>query len=226
MKMEWGRVFELLGLKGKSTSRFERDSSTDGLKSIRLSGEFDSGYALDEYRESPDSNNDRTPVGELVYRFKYRYDMNSGLELARLLERLIRQNEEFNRADLILTVPPSFISRLFDPISFLAEEVSRKTKVPYQKDIIKRVRLTGLQKRILDKRSKMENVRGAFELRDKDKMKGKKILVMDDIYASGATINEVTRVLKEGGTEDVFALRLIKTSWGRGWRQKGIQMVT
>ncbi len=82
--------------------------------------------------------------------------------------------------------------------------------------MIRRVRLTGLQKDTLGKRSKMENVRGVFKLTDKNMIKDKKALLMDNIYASGATLNEITRMLKERGAKRILALTLIKTTWGEG----------
>ena len=82
--------------------------------------------------------------------------------------------------------------------------------------MIRRVRLTGLQKDALGRRSKMENVRGAFKLTDKNMIKDKKVLLMDDIYDSGATLNEITRTLKEKGAKNILALTLVKTTWGKG----------
>lgn len=82
--------------------------------------------------------------------------------------------------------------------------------------MIRRVRLTGLQKDALGKRSKMENVRGVFKLTDKNMIKDKKVLLMDDIYASGVTLNEITRMLKEKGAKNILVLTLVKTTWGKG----------
>jgi len=217
MKMGWGKILELLGLSGKSISSLKDILSQGEFKPLSLNGEFDSGYALGEYRARLDPAKKRTPVGELAHGFKYKYDKNSGMRLAELAVRFIKQNEEFRTADLILTVPPSFTSRPFDPVSLLAEEVSVNTDIPYRKGLIKRVRLTKLQKRTLDKRSKMQNVSGAFELIDRNTIKDKNVLLLDDLYASGATIDEVTRILKQRGAKHVFALTLIKTSWGKDY---------
>jgi len=214
--MGWGRILELLGLKAESTLNLQGIHSGDSLKMSPLYGEFDSGYTLDEYREQSDPKSKRTLVGELAYRFKYKYDKAAGLKLMDLAERFATENEDLNSADLILTVPPSFTSRPFDPVSFFAERISERIGIPYQNGMIRRVRLTELQKDALGKRSKTENVRGVFKLTNKNMVKDKKVLLMDDIYASGATLNEITRMLKEIGTKKVFALTLIKTTWGKG----------
>jgi predicted amidophosphoribosyltransferase len=210
--MDWGRILEFLGLRVESTSKLQGIHSWDSLKIFPLYGEFDSGYTLDEYREQSDPKSKRTLVGQLAYRFKYKYDKVSGLKLMDLAERFVRENEDLNSADLIFTVPPSFTSRPFDPVSFFAERISERIGIPYQNGMIRRVRLTGLQKDALGKRSKMENVRGVFKLTDKNMIKDKKVLLMDDIYASGATLNEITRMLKERGVKKILALTLIKTT--------------
>ena len=215
MKMGWGKVSEILGLGTESPLDLEGLPSRLELRPIPLPGEFDSGYALDEYRNSLERKGKRTAVGELVYRFKYKCDRDCGSMLAEIAERFVRENAELRTADLMITVPPSFTSRPFDPISLLAEEVSRKTNIPYQKGLITRVRLTGLQKKMPDKKAKIQNVSGAFELTDTDKIKDKRVLLVDDLYASGATINEVARILKARGAKNVLALILIKTSWIR-----------
>lgn len=208
-----GRVLEFLGLKETPPTSINELCPEDRLKIFSLKGKYFSGYALDEHREPLESEHKRTYVGELVYRFKYKYEKECGLKLADLVERLIREKEELNSAKIILTVPPSFTSRPFDPISFLTQEISERIGITYLRNIIERVRLTRLQKRVFDRKSKIDNVRGAFRLTDQDKTTGKTVLLIDDICDSGSTLDEITRILKQGGTKRVFALTLTKTSW-------------
>lgn len=131
--MGWGRILELLSLKAESTSSLRRIHSRDSLKISPLYGEFDSGYTLDEFREQANPRSKRTLVDQLAYRFKYKYDKVSGLKPMDLAERFVRENEDLNSADLIVTVPPSFTSRPFDPVSFFAERISERIGIPYQK---------------------------------------------------------------------------------------------
>lgn len=215
MKMGWGRVLKVLGLKEKAPTNVRGSFTENDLVVFLLKGKFFSGFSLDVHRKSLESECKRTQVGELVYRFKYKYEKDCGLKLAGLMERLIKEKEELNSADIILTVPPSFTSRPFDPVSFLAEKVSDRIGIPYLKNIIRRVRLTRLQKKIFDKKSKMENVKSAFSLTNRDEINNRMALLIDDICDSGSTLDEITRLLKQGGAKNVFALTLTKTSWGQ-----------
>jgi predicted amidophosphoribosyltransferase len=213
--MGWIRVLEVLGLKEKAPTKVRNFFIGNELGVFSLKGKFFYGFSLDVHRTSLESEHKRTQIGELVYRFKYKYEKGSGLILADLVEKAIREREELNSAEKILTVPPSFTSRPFDPVSFLTEEVSIRVGIPHFKNIIRRVRLTKLQKKVLDKKSKMENVRSAFRLTNTDVIDSRTVLLIDDICDSGSTLDEITLLLKQGGTKNVIALTLTKTSWGQ-----------
>ena len=60
----------------------------------------------------------------------------------------------------------------------------------------------------LDFKQRQTNLSGAFKVFDKDKIKGKKILLVDDIYTTGATVSEVASVLKKAGASSVSVLTL------------------
>ena len=187
--------------------------SLSGLNVIPLMGNFDSGHALDQYSEQAGAKTEKTQVGELLYRFKYQFDRDAGEELANLAAELIKGQRLLRSSDFIVTVPPSFTSRPFDPISFLAERVSKRTKIRWERDVIKRARITNLQKRIFDKVGKEENVISTFRLSNPALISGKKILLFDDLYDSGATINQISQILRQAKAHKIFCLVLAKTSY-------------
>jgi ATP-dependent DNA helicase RecQ len=186
--------------------------SLSGLNVIPLNGDFDSGYALGQYSEAA-RHAEKTQVGTLLHRFKYRFDPDAGTILADSVAELINSRSLLKSADLIVTVPPSFTSRPFDPISFLAERISKRTGIRWEKDVIKRIRITKLQKRIFDKAGKKENVISTFRLNNPELIFGKKILLLDDLYDSGATIGEISQILRRAKADKIFALVLAKTSY-------------
>jgi predicted amidophosphoribosyltransferase len=53
-------------------------------------------------------------------------------------------------------------------------------------------------------------MRGAFALAEETSIDGKRLLLVDDVYTSGATVNECSRVLKRGGARQVFVLTLAR----------------
>lgn len=183
------------------------------LNVIPLAGSFDSGYALDQYSEQAGAKTEKTQVGELLHRFKYQFDRDAGEELANLAAELIKGQRLLRSSDFIVTVPPSFTSRPFDPISYLAERVSKGTGILWAKNVIKRTRVTGQQKRFFAKELKEENVKLAFGLNDHRFITDKKILLLDDLYASGCTINLISDILRRAGTHKISVLILAKTSY-------------
>lgn len=187
--------------------------SLSSLNVIPLLGNFDFGFALGQYSEPKEAHTERTQVGRLLYGFKYQFDQDAGVILADLAAELINSQNLLKSSDFIVTIPPSFTSRPFDPVSFLAERISKVTGIRWEKDVIKRTRITKLQKRILDKEGKKENVISTFRLNNSPSIFGKKILLLDDLYDSGATINQIFQILRRAKANKIFALVLAKTSY-------------
>jgi predicted amidophosphoribosyltransferase len=216
-KVDWGntkRILDRLGLGWlfESKQEIEKITLTD-LSIIPLKEDFDFGYALGLYSEPKNAHREKTPVGGLLYRFKYQFNQDAGAILADLAVELINRQNLLRSSDFIVTVPPSFTSRPFDPISFLAERISFGTGIRWEKGVIKRTRITGQQKRIFDKEAKKENVELTFALHDPLLIKDKKILLLDDLYDSGVTINQISQILRQAGADKIFVVVLAKTSY-------------
>jgi competence protein ComFC len=209
------RFFSFFGLKKGSSSISPRTTLLPSdLNVTSLKGIFDFGFTLDQHSHPIDSNHKRTKIGEVVYRYKYRFEKELCFPLANMVSETVQSNAILHSAEFILTVPPSFASRPFDSISVLAEEIAKKIYIPYQKDILERTKITRLQKHLFVQKDKIENVKGAFRVKNPALIKGKKILLIDDIYDSGATLNEIFRILKTAGASKVFVLTLTQTKYG------------
>lgn len=178
---------------------------------IPLSGNFDSGFALGEYSISESEKRKGTIVGDLPHKFKYEQDHHAGELLADLASDFIESRIPLKSTDLMLTVPPSFRSRTFDPVSFLAERIEERTKIHWERDVFIRTRLTKPQKSVWDKELKQLNVSNAFRLTKPLEVEKKKMLLIDDIFASGATLNEISAVLWQAKANKIFVLVLAKS---------------
>jgi ComF family protein len=77
--------------------------------------------------------------------------------------------------------------------------------------LLKRVRHTHPQVR-LDPEERRQNVRGAFKVEDRGMVLGKNLLIVDDVFTTGATVNECARVLKEAGAERVSVYTLARVT--------------
>lgn len=111
----------------------------------------------------------------------------------------------------MVSIPPSFKSRSFDPVSLLAERIEERTNIPWERGVFARTRLTKPQKSIHSKEFKSLNVLNSFRLSRRLKLNGKRILLVDDVFDSGATLHQVTAILREAGAAKTYALVLART---------------
>jgi competence protein ComFC len=181
------------------------------IEPIPLQGNFDLGFALGEYSIAESTKKKRTIAGNLLHKFKYEQDQHAGEFLADLASDFINSQVLFKSSNLMLTVPPSFKSRSLDPVSFLAERIEERTQIHWERDAFKRIRLTKPQKSIRDKQNERLNVFDTFQWAKPVKIAGEKILLIDDIRDSGATLNEISAILRQAGAEKIYVLLLAKT---------------
>jgi competence protein ComFC len=143
------------------------------------------------------------PVKDLLRKIKFSY----GVRGIFFLGQMIRQDKSlFAGYDVIVPVPSHYSRRLRRVVhpaevfaKFIAELHGQKTE-----HLLSRARKTGYQWK-LKKKQRIKNVRGAFVM--KGSCEGQKVLIIDDIYTTGSTVNECARVLKKHGAKqvDVYA---------------------
>jgi superfamily II DNA helicase RecQ len=172
-----------------------------------LHGPWDAGWALGFHSRFAGADWSRSPVGELAYRLKYESD---GAALAPLVEQafaLCAGHLELADVDAVVPVPPSQEHAL-DPVGSVAEALAGRLGRPVWKTVVK-TRKTALQKEMHTLAQKRANVAGAFAVRGN--VAGKRLLVLDDLYDSGATLAEVARVLRLAGAARLCVLTLTRT---------------
>ena len=111
--------------------------------------------------------------------------------------------------DLVMYLPPT---RSGDLVRNFATRFARVINVPISHDLIK-IRITQEQKIFQNSYSKQENVAGAFDV-DEAIVKGKTILLLDDIYDSGATLKEIGKLLTQKGAKYIVPIVIAKTVGG------------
>ncbi len=139
------------------------------------------------------------------YKFKYRMYMSKPLvySLARRLKQIgiSRCNIDY------ITAVPGDASRIrergFDCAGLLAKDLAEMLDIPYNPKILQKIKITQSQ-RGLSATERAKNVRGAYRVTSADLVKGKSILLVDDVFTTGATATEVSRVLKRCKASYVF----------------------
>lgn len=135
-------------------------------------------------------------------------------ELRRLLGRLLHEagRDLIDEADVLIPVPLSrwrLFSRRFNQAALLAGELSSLTRLPHDPLVLQRTKKTRTQVG-LTRRQRRENVAGAFALdpRRKPAIAGRRVLLIDDVITTGATVGAAARALKRGGATRVDVLSL------------------
>lgn len=144
------------------------------------------------------------PVRDLIHRFKY----DKRVHLARPLGLLTAARlTPFARsaADLVVPVPlhaKRLRQRGFNQAILLGNVLAKSWDIPLCRDNLKRIRWTEPQVN-LSAAERAGNVRGAFAVRDPAIFRGKRIILVDDVYTTGSTVAECARVLKQTGAQAV-----------------------
>ena len=152
------------------------------------------------------------PLRTVVQKYKYGRKVSLGKPLGRLMARGCAEFLSEFRADLILPVPlhPKRLRwRGFNQSLLLARQVGRAYGLPVDPFLLQRRRDTAAQTQ-LPEEQRRRNVRGAFALHAEKSVNDRTILLVDDVYTSGATVNECSRTLKSGGAKEVYVLTLAR----------------
>lgn len=183
---------KLITEKGQLCDHCKKDRST-----------LDSLLAATKYNE----NN----LAKMVHLYKYNFVEDLHVPFARLLVKIILKNN-LPLPDLIIPVPlhkRRLRWRGFNQSALLADFVSQNLtpgfSIPVAPDLIKRQKYTPPQMQIGKYSERRKNVQGAFIFDSKQDIQNKKILLIDDIATTGATLFECAKVLKANGAKKVFA---------------------
>jgi ComF family protein len=151
------------------------------------------------------------PLREAIHLFKYRPVRSLGKPLAVWMAEQVRMTVPL---DLAMPVPlhrKRLRQRGFNQALLLAHGFSERFSVPLRYDNLMRLRSTRPQVELTGQ-ERRENVQGAFGLVRPAEVQEKRVLLIDDVFTTGATMNECARVLKEAGAAYVAVLTLARTA--------------
>lgn len=184
---------------------------------IRIVGDWEEGYAIDLHTISsnylgyneyghPIFDTTRSEIGELLYKLKYRHNKEIIDDIINLINPFVSEWTKNLKIDVIIPMPPSNKIRDYQPVNVIAEELAKKINVHY---------CGGFLSKDSDIQSKNLVEKGAIShsmTRNKHFAKKVNVLLFDDLYKSGASMNEAVRVLLEDqNIVNIYVLALTKT---------------
>ena len=150
-------------------------------------------------------------IKNLIQKFKYEPFVK---ELREPLSSLILNHFQ------LMDKPPNFTDFLLVPVPLekrkirwrgfnqaeeIGKELSNFLKIPLLDDVLIKIKET-LSQVELSGKEREENIKGVFVIKNKEKIEGEKILLVDDVYTTGATMKECARILKEAGAKEIIGI--------------------
>ena len=152
------------------------------------------------------------PVRDSLHRYKFRQDIPLQREFGADLAARFEAAGLAGRFDVVVPVPVSadtLRKRGYNQSALLARALARQAGLPCAEKALKKSRPTTPQMR-LDRQGRLENLKGAFAA-DAPRVKGKKVLLVDDIVTTGSTLEECAKTLLAAGAAGCGALCVAAT---------------
>ena len=142
------------------------------------------------------------------------YKFNEKPYLYKTFGKMILNNEKIysflKKYDIILCVPMHISKKMqrgYNQSELITKEIAKNTGIKYIMNNLVKIKNTKRQS-TLTKTQREENVKNAFAVRNVDEVKDRKVILFDDIYTTGSTVNECSRVLKRAGVKEITVLTL------------------
>ncbi|ATW25935.1 ComF family protein [Candidatus Formimonas warabiya] len=145
---------------------------------------------------------------DIIHQFKYHGVTKWAVPLGLLMLRTIERDARFHDVEVLAPVPLHIKrerSRGYNQSELLAREIGTGLKLPVVPDLLRRIVDTPSQTG-LNRKARQENLGAAFVVKDVKAVTGKNILLVDDIYTTGATIETCSRILKIEGAKSVWVV--------------------
>lgn len=182
-----------------------------------IKGPWDAGYVLDTHTVSstmigynefghPEFDTLRSPLGELVYRLKYKHDKTTLAPITETVADFIKRSGIV--AEVIVPMPPSR-QRPNQPLFELAESLSKTLGIPLDTKSVSKTKPTPQMKDIGDYSERIAALRGALTVTAD--LAGKRILLLDDLYQSGASMTAAAEEVRKAQVKAIYCIALTRT---------------
>jgi competence protein ComFC len=185
---------------------------------MRIPGKWREGYVLDRHTLSSQYLGDdefghaqydtvRSEMGELLYRLKYKSDRSA---LGPIVETAAAFVESWGPSINLVVPVPASRQRSWQRVMEIASGLGSKLNLPVRADCVVKVKDTPELKNIFGYHARLELLENAYSIL-RQTIEGHGILLFDDLFRSGATLNAVTSALYAHNASNVYALALTRT---------------
>lgn len=162
---------------------------------------------------------------EHIYLFQYtgeirdtilKYKFNEKSYIYRTFLEFIKNNEkicvQIKKYDIIIPVPISkkrLNTRGYNQSSLIAKNLAQELNIEYSEKILIKIKDNKPQSE-MKQDTRKNNVSGVYKVSNKEKINNKKVLIVDDIFTTGSTVDECAKVLKENNAQSIGVFTLAK----------------
>lgn len=161
-----------------------------------------------------------------IYIFQYKdkirnlildYKFNDKSYLYKIFAEIIIKNKKIcgilEKYDIIIPVPihkKRKRQRGYNQSELIAREIANRIQnIEYKNDVIQKIKHT-LPQSSLSKEQRKQNVKNVYKVIKKEKIENKNVILFDDIYTTGNTVNEVAKIAKENGAKEILVFTIAK----------------
>lgn len=151
-------------------------------------------------------------IKSIIHELKYSENLKAAKFLAENVFEYLKKFKPFPQLDYIIPVPLHAVKkrkRGYNQSERITYYLSKKMKIPQIKNLITRNRFTDTQTQ-LNKSERKKNVTGAFTLRNKIIDKKVNILIVDDVFTTGSTLNAISKLLENRGFTGIYVLTIAR----------------
>jgi len=138
-------------------------------------------------------------IQKIIHQFKYHNRKDIALYMGKQMGHMLQQSAVYSTADQVIPVPLFFKKekkRGYNQANLLGEGIAEILHIPVVNDSVERVSQTGSQTR-KSRLDRWENVKDAFRVVRPDMLRGKHLLLIDDVITTGATLEAFAQTLTE-----------------------------
>ena len=151
-------------------------------------------------------------IRRLILKYKFKEEAYLYKTFVNFLLKNKKLFEKIKKYDTIIPVPISkkrYKIRGYNQSELIGKELAKKLKINIETEYLFKVKNI-IEQSKLSKEERTKNIQGVYKLINKEKLENKKILLIDDVYTTGSTVNECSKILRKANPKKIGVFTLAK----------------